>query len=41
MSDLQNIKLEDCVEDTSYLYDEMLYYWHEKTLEVIYQQLSK
>lgn len=39
--DLRKIKLTDCVEDTSYLYDERLEYWHVKTLEAIYEQLKK
>jgi glyoxylase-like metal-dependent hydrolase (beta-lactamase superfamily II) len=41
MSDLNSIKLTDCIKDTSYLYKEKLDYWHEQSLEVIYQQLSK
>lgn len=38
--DLKNIKLTDCMEDTSYLYKERLEYWHIKNLETIYSQLK-
>lgn len=39
VDDLGNIKLEDCIKDTSYLYKESLDYWHEQSLAVIYEQL--
>ena len=39
MSDLRGIKLEDCIADTSYLYEEQLDYWHRRSLETIYMQL--
>lgn len=41
IEDLNTIKLTDCIEDTSYLYDERLDYWHEESLSVIYLQLNK
>ncbi len=41
MSDLDDIKLTDCIEDTSYLYELRLNYLHKRSLETIYQQLTK
>lgn len=41
MKDLQKIKLEDCIKDTSYLYEEKLEYWHRQSLQTIYLQLKK
>lgn len=41
VSDLKEIKLDDCIEDTSYLYKEQLDYWHGRSLSVIYLQLKK
>jgi len=39
--DLNSIKLEDCMEDTSYLHKERLDYWHKRGLETVYWQLKK
>lgn len=41
VGDLSTIKLEDCIKDTSYLYDEELDYLHKRSLMVIYKQLNK
>ncbi|MCQ1530246.1 hypothetical protein [Lutispora saccharofermentans] len=41
MTDLSKIKLTDCIEDTSYLYDMQLDYLHKQTLMIIYRQLKK
>lgn len=41
MSDLNNIKLGDCIKDPSYLYNERLDYWHRMSLQTIYLQLKQ
>lgn len=41
MLELKNIKLEDCIEDTTYLYDEKPEISHQRTLRTIYFQLKK
>jgi len=39
IGDLHKIKLEDCIKYTSYLFKEMLDYWHTQSLRVIYTEL--
>lgn len=41
IEDLDAIKLEDCIADTSYLYNERLQYWHQESLKAIFNQLKK
>ncbi|MDF2522397.1 MAG: endoribonuclease [Clostridiales bacterium] len=40
MRDLNTIKLEDCIKEPSYLYEEQLEYWHIKNLETIYLNIK-